>query len=166
MPHLGPLRRYFRNLADIANTAQEASAPSQEQIGLFFQRVGEDATLTPEQVHAVASQLGIAKGVVAKVLSVGRFASAVSMDKFLFLLLVMSCESFAAVLQGLFKVFGETLDAQRFQAFIGYLAPDMVRKAPGEGGGQRPGRAQGPLCVPGMCHRPSGDGSQARAWWD
>lgn len=117
--------RYFRNLADIASTAQEASAPSQDQISLFYQRVGEGATLTPEQVHAVASQLGIAKGVVAKVLGAGRFASAVNLDKFLFLLLVMSCENFGSVLQSVFKVFGHTLDANRFQGFIAHLAPDM-----------------------------------------
>jgi hypothetical protein len=102
--HTPAVPRYFRNLADVASSAQEASAPSQEQVvqscmpwslpspllgphshvhtvpqlQVFRQRVGDAATLTPEQVHAVASQLGIAKSVVAKVLVVGRFASSVS----------------------------------------------------------------------------------------
>ncbi len=43
--------RYFRNLADIASQSQEASAPSQDQLSLFYERVGEGAVLTPEQVR-------------------------------------------------------------------------------------------------------------------
>lgn len=45
--------------------------------------------------------------------------------QFVFLLLVMSCESFAAVIAGVFHVFGHTLAADRFQTLIAYLAPDM-----------------------------------------
>jgi hypothetical protein len=83
-----PIPRYFRNLADVAATAQDAAAPSLDQITALHVRAGNDAVLTPEQVHALGSQLGIAQSVVAKVLTAGRFASAVAMDRFLFLLLV------------------------------------------------------------------------------
>jgi hypothetical protein len=119
-------RRYFANLAEVSNSAAEASAPSLDQIKVLHHRAGEGATLTPEQVHALGAQLGIAKGVVAKVLSVGKFASAVSMDKFLFLLIVMSCENFGSVLRSIFAVFGDRLASDRFQTLISFLAPDMV----------------------------------------
>lgn len=116
--------RYFQSLANVASNAHEASAPSKDQLKLFCERAGSE-TLTPEQVHALATQVGIAKSIVSKVLSVGKFDGLVETDKFLFLLLVMSCESFAAVIQGVFDIFGDELASERFQAFISYLAPDM-----------------------------------------
>jgi hypothetical protein len=119
--------RYFTNLANVAASVNEAPAPSQEQLRVFYQRSGGGAVVTPEQIHALAAQVGIAKAVVAKVLQVGRFESAVDADRFLFLLLVMSCESFAAVLQGIFNVFGDKIPSEKFRLLISYLAPDMVR---------------------------------------
>ncbi|GFH19557.1 RIIa domain-containing protein, partial [Haematococcus lacustris] len=117
--------KYFQNLANVAASVQEAPAPSKEQLQMFLKRAGDTAVVTPEQIHALAAQTGMARSIVAKVLSVGKFESAVNIDKFLFLLLVMSCESFGAVLEGLFFVFGSTLASDRFQLLISYLAPDM-----------------------------------------
>ncbi|KAJ9523096.1 hypothetical protein QJQ45_023914, partial [Haematococcus lacustris] len=117
--------KYFQNLANVAASVQEAPAPSKEQLQVFLKRAGDTAVVTPEQIHALAAQTGMARSIVAKVLSVGKFESAVNIDKFLFLLLVMSCESFSAVLEGLFFVFGSTLASDRFQLLISYLAPDM-----------------------------------------
>ncbi|KAJ9522865.1 hypothetical protein QJQ45_023651 [Haematococcus lacustris] len=117
--------KYFQNLANVAASVQEAPAPSKEQLQVFLKRAGDTAVVTPEQIHALAAQTGMARSIVAKVLSVGKFESAVNIDKFLFLLLVMSCESFGAVLEGLFFVFGSTLASDRFQLLISYLAPDM-----------------------------------------
>ena len=71
--------------------------------------------------------MGIARSIVGKVLLVGKFEGNINVDKFLFLLLVMSCESFGAVVHGVFRVLGDSMDAQRFQRLISYLAPDMVR---------------------------------------
>jgi hypothetical protein len=120
--------RYFTNLANVAASVNEAPAPSQEQLRVFYQRSGGGgAVVTPEQIQALAAQVGIAKAVVAKVLQVGRFESAVDADRFLFLLLVMSCESFGAVLQGIFNVFGEKIPSEKFKLLVSYLAPDMVR---------------------------------------
>jgi hypothetical protein len=121
-----PLLRYFTNLANVAASVQEAPAPTKEQLRVFYQRSGGAAVVTPEQIHAVAAQVGIAKSVAGKVLQVGRFESAVDIDRFLFLLLVMSCESFAAVLQGIFFIFGDSVPSDKFQLLISYLAPDMV----------------------------------------
>uniref|UniRef100_A0A7S0RQE9 RIIa domain-containing protein n=1 Tax=Chlamydomonas leiostraca TaxID=1034604 RepID=A0A7S0RQE9_9CHLO len=116
--------KYFQNLANVASSAQEATAPSKDQLKLFCERAGS-GSLTAEQVQALAGQVGIAKSIVGKVLAVGKFDGLVDTDKFLFLLLVMSCESFAAVIQGVFFVFGQELASDRFQALISYLAPDM-----------------------------------------
>lgn len=78
-------------------------------------------------MYALSAQFGIAKSIVGKVLAVGRMTDArgINVDKFLFLLLVMSCDSFPTVLEQLFSLFGHSLDLARFHLFISFLAPDM-----------------------------------------
>jgi len=119
--------KYFQNLSNVASGVKEAVAPTRDQLKKFYDRCGGVLELTPEQVHALASQFGIGKSIVAKVLIVGRFEEGVpvNVDRFLFLLLVMSCDSFAAVVRHLFDVFGRTLEADRFLQLISNLAPDM-----------------------------------------
>lgn len=117
--------RYFQNLANVANNLPEATPPAKEQLRLLLERCSKNSQLTPEQMGALAGQVNIAKSIVAKVLQVGAFPDMVEVDKFIFLLLAMSCESFAGVLQGLFDVFGNSISSDRFQTLIAYLAPDM-----------------------------------------
>eukprot|EP00798_Chlamydomonas_sp_ICE-L_P012365 gene12365-15546_t len=77
-------------------------------------------------VGALRQQSGIDKIVVGKVMEVGEFeAEDVSIDKFLFLLLAMTCDSFSSVVSGIFTLFGFEIDAQRFVTLISHLAPDM-----------------------------------------
>lgn len=122
--------RYFTNLANVAASVNEAPAPSEDQLKVLYQRSGgnSDAVVTPEQIHALAAQVGIAQAVVATALAMGRFESAVNVGRFLFLLLVMSCPDFAGMLENIFKVFGEEIKSDQFKLLISYLAPDMVRK--------------------------------------
>lgn len=111
----------------MASGVKEAVAPTRDQLKKFYDRCGGAPELTPEQVHALASQFGIGKSIVAKVLAVGRFdeGEPVVVDRFLFLLLVMSCDSFSSVIRQLFDLFGRTLEPGRFLQLISYLAPDM-----------------------------------------
>jgi hypothetical protein len=111
----------------VASSVQLASAPSRDQLKQFYDRAEGAQELTREQVYALAAQFGIAKSIVGKVLAVGRMTDspAIDVDKFLFLLLVMSCDSFPTVLSQLFSLFGQTLESARFHLFISYLAPDM-----------------------------------------
>lgn len=111
----------------MSSSAQEAAAPSQQQLKQLHNRCGGARELSQEQIQALGAQLGISRSIVSKVLAVGRLdgGSAVEVDRFLFLLLVMSCDSFATVLLQLFDLFGRTLEAERFHLLISYLAPDM-----------------------------------------
>eukprot|EP00983_Pelagomonas_calceolata_P102457 1158807-Pelagomonas_calceolata.AAC.1 len=60
-----------------------------DQLKQFHARAEGAQQLTPEQVYALANQLGIAKSIVGKVLAVGRMTDSpgIDVDKFLFLLL-------------------------------------------------------------------------------
>ncbi|KAF5829989.1 hypothetical protein DUNSADRAFT_15197 [Dunaliella salina] len=118
---------YFKNLSNVASSVQQASAPKLDQLKQFYVRAEGAQQLTPEQVYAVANQLGIAKSIVGKVLAVGRMTDSpgIDVDKFLFLLLVMTCDNFRAVLSQLFSLFGQNIESSRFHLFISYLAPDM-----------------------------------------
>lgn len=73
-------RRYFQNLANVASSAQDATAPSKDQLKLFCERAGS-VSLAPEQVQALAGQIGIAKSIVGKVMAVGKFDGLVDVDK-------------------------------------------------------------------------------------
>jgi len=118
--------RYFANLANISGTVQEGTeVPTREQLQLVIQRSAGAKTLSLQQIHAVCDQAGIQAGVVAQVAQAGRFESEVEVEKFMFLLLAMSCDSFKSVAEGLFELFGQELDSARFIGLIGYLAPDM-----------------------------------------
>lgn len=118
--------RYFQNLSNIASGVQQSTAPSLDQLRQFHERA-EAQQLSPEQVYALSQQLGIAKSIVGKVLAVGSMTNqeGVDIDRFLFLLLVMSCDSFPTVLMQLFTLFGHQLEAARFHLFISFLAPHM-----------------------------------------
>lgn len=97
-----------------------------DQLKQLHDRAEGAKTLSSDQVYALSVQLGIAKSIVGKVLAVGGMSGEeVEVDKFLFLLLVMSCDSFSMVLMQLFMLFGKSLDTARFHLFISYLAPHM-----------------------------------------
>lgn len=86
------------------------------------------AALTESQVSGLCTQAGIADAVVAKVLEIGAFdAAAVDLDKFIFLMLAMSCEDFNRVCMGVFDVFSDngSLPTEQFMQLISYLGPDM-----------------------------------------
>eukprot|EP00798_Chlamydomonas_sp_ICE-L_P023601 gene23601-9130_t len=118
--------KYFANLANIANSADEAEAPSREQLASVFERAGGAKSLSAAQLGGLCQQAGIDKGVVARVMDVGDLDPGdVNLDKFLFLLLAMTCESFSAVVSGIFALFGLEIEAQRFHTLISHLAPDM-----------------------------------------
>lgn len=117
--------KYFHNLANVAASAEEAAAPSRDQLRAVYERASGEQMLTSQQVSALCQQSGIDKGVVSKVMDAGHFQDSVDVDKFLFLLLAMTCESFAAVVSGIFELFGRELETQRFITLISHLAPDM-----------------------------------------
>lgn len=92
----------------------------------MYQRADGLKVCTVPQIEALCTQAGMAPSVVARVIEAGRFGSdGVLLDKFLFLLLAMTCDSFAAVTQGIFEIFGRELESARFVDLISYLAPDM-----------------------------------------
>ena len=101
------------------------SVPGRDQLIAVYQRASGVESLTVHQMGSLCHQCGIDKGVVAKVMDAGHFRSVVDVDKFLFLLLAMTCESFAAVVAGIFSLFGNELLTQRFISLISHLAPDM-----------------------------------------
>jgi hypothetical protein len=119
--------RYFANLANVAGAVDDIAAPSRDQLKLVLKRADGASALTQQQVEGLCSQAAISAPVVARVLEAGRFSggAGVIVDKFLFLLLAMTCDSFAAVIEAIFEVFGSELDAKRFVDLISYLAPDM-----------------------------------------
>ena len=118
-------RRYFANLANVSGSAQEGTAPTREQLKFVIQRSEGAKILSLQQTQEVCEQAGIHAGIVARVAQAGKFDSEVEVDKFLFLLLAMTCDSFKSVTEGLFELFGQELDSARFISLIGYLAPDM-----------------------------------------
>jgi hypothetical protein len=120
--------RYFANLSDVASGITNTPAPTKEQLRQVYTRGGTGATLTHAQVVGLCQQAGVADAVIAKVTEAGAFGTAaVDLDKFVFMLLAMSCEDFNRLCLGMFDVFSETgaIQTDRFVAFLGYLAPDM-----------------------------------------
>ena len=100
-------------------------APSLEQLKLVVQRADGSKVLTLPQIGALCNQAGIQAGIVAHVVQLGKFEAEAEVDKFLFLLLAMSCDSFKSVTEGIFELFGHELEASRFISLVGYLAPEM-----------------------------------------
>ena len=117
--------RYFANLANVASSVQHPVAPSREQLKLVVQRAGGAKSLPLPQVEALCHQAGLQPVVVARVVAAGKFEADVEVDKFMFLLLAMTCDSFKSVTQAIFELFGQELESTRFVSLIGYLAPDM-----------------------------------------
>lgn len=118
--------KYFANLANVANAADEAEPPEKGQLVDVYKRADGATSLTGYQMEALCEQCGIHKSVVGRVMDVGGFEQEdVNVDKFLFLLLAMTCESFPAVVSSIFTVFGYEIDSQRFHTLIAYLSPDM-----------------------------------------
>ncbi|KAG1665780.1 hypothetical protein FOA52_002875 [Chlamydomonas sp. UWO 241] len=119
--------KYFANLADVASSAEEAPVPTREQLAHVLSRAGGAISLPRQQVQALCNQAGISASAAGRVLEVGKFEKGgeVGVDKFLFLLLAMTADSFASVTAGIFELFGAELDSSRFIGLIGYLAPDM-----------------------------------------
>mmetsp|Transcript_16155 Transcript_16155/g.34985 ORF Transcript_16155/g.34985 Transcript_16155/m.34985 type:complete len:201 (-) Transcript_16155:333-935(-) len=117
--------KYFANLAHVAGSAPVVSVPQREQLRLLHERAAGESQLSTQQITALCTQAGIDKAVVGQVLDAGHFSDAVDVDKFLFLLLAMTCENFAAVIQGIFELFGQELPTQRFINLVSHLAPDM-----------------------------------------
>jgi hypothetical protein len=118
--------KYFANLANIAGSLQEAATPTREQLKLVCQRAEGAKALSLQHIEALCTQADIQPSIVARVAEAGKFETdMVEVDKFLFLLLAMTCDSFKTVTAGIFELFGDELEATRFIALIGYLAPDM-----------------------------------------
>mmetsp|Transcript_31978 Transcript_31978/g.68954 ORF Transcript_31978/g.68954 Transcript_31978/m.68954 type:complete len:201 (-) Transcript_31978:316-918(-) len=119
--------KYFANLAQASKSSEDAPVPTVDQLKLVLKRADGAETLSQDEMEALSNQAGIANSVFAKVIAAGNFeaAGAVSVDKFLFLLLAMTCDSFAAVTAGIFELFGSELPSAKFVELIGYLAPDM-----------------------------------------
>lgn len=120
--------KYFANLSDVASGITNTPAPTKEQLRQVYSRGGAGATLSQAQVVGLCQQAGVADAVIAKVTEAGAFNSAaVDLDKFVFMLLAMSCEDFNRLCLGMFDVFTETgaIQKDRFVAFLAYLAPDM-----------------------------------------
>ncbi|KXZ46098.1 hypothetical protein GPECTOR_47g375 [Gonium pectorale] len=121
--------KYFTNLANVASGAGNTPPPAKEQLRQVYTRGGSGgAMLTQSQVNGLCQQAGIADSVVAKVLEVGGFDSAaVDLQKFVFLMLAMSCEDFNRVCMGVFDVFTDngSVPTDQFVQLIGYLGPDM-----------------------------------------
>ncbi len=118
--------KYFANLANVAGSLQEASAPSREQLKMVCQRAEGAKALSMQHLEALCTQADIQPGVVARVIQAGKFdGDMVEVDKFLFLLLAMTCDSFKTVTAGIFELFGGELESSRFVSLIGFLAPDM-----------------------------------------
>uniref|UniRef100_A0A7S0YEE2 RIIa domain-containing protein n=1 Tax=Polytomella parva TaxID=51329 RepID=A0A7S0YEE2_9CHLO len=121
--------KYFTNLANVATGIQNTPAPRREQLRQVYTRTGGNYVLSPSQVSALCNQAGIAQAVVAKVFEViGDFnLEVIDVDKFLLLMLAMSCEDFNRLLIGLFEVFSDNgnLRTDHVHSLISYLAPDM-----------------------------------------
>lgn len=121
--------RYFHNLASVA-TAEVSAPPTREQLRQVYERTGGAQSLTAAQLQALCKQAGIADAVVAKVMEVGTFGDdVVDKDRFLFLMLAMSCEDFNRVVLGIFDVFSDNgmghLETEHFCTLVSYLGPDM-----------------------------------------
>lgn len=117
--------KYFANLSNVADAVSEVPVPSRDQLKLLLQRADGAANLTVPEMEALCNQAAIAPSVVARVLEAGRFEGDVVVDKFCFLLLAMTCDSFATVTTGIFELFGESLETKRYIDLVSYLAPDM-----------------------------------------
>jgi len=125
--HTSTPLRYFANLASVAQGDKEVTAPTMEQLHLLYERAGGEKSLSISQIEALCAQAGVGPGVVARVIQGGKFDAAqpIDVDRYLFLLLAMSCDNFASVAKGVFDLFGSELETARFTKFIAFLAPDM-----------------------------------------
>lgn len=119
--------RYFANLAQASKASGDAPIPTQNQLKLVLTRADGATVLSKAQLEALCSQAGISPAIFKKVIEAGRFedGAEVSVHKFLFLLLAMTCDSFGAVTAGIFELFGSELVSNHFVQLIGHLAPDM-----------------------------------------
>ncbi|GIL66718.1 hypothetical protein Vafri_20205 [Volvox africanus] len=121
--------KYFTNLANVASGAANTQAPTKEQLRQVYTRGGAgSAPLNESQVSGLCKQAGVADAVVSKVMEVGAFDPAfVDLDKFIFLMLAMSCEDFNRVCMGVFDVFSDngSLPTEHFMQLISFLGPDM-----------------------------------------
>lgn len=129
MPLISLLSRYFTSLANVASAATNTQAPTKEQLRQMYARGGSgSAALNESQVSGLCKQAGVAEAVVAKVMEVGAFEPAnIDLDKFVFLMLAMSCEDFNRVCMGVFDVFSDngSLPTEHFLQLISFLGPDM-----------------------------------------
>lgn len=121
------LPRYFANLSSVASSVEDVPVPSRAQLKLVLQRADGAPGLPIQHIEALCTQASIAASVVARVIEAGRFRRdiPVDVDKFLFLLLAMTCDNFGSVIDGIFELFGAELPSNRFVDLVAHLAPDM-----------------------------------------
>ena len=112
-------------VADVESERRDGEAPYREQLKLVIQRAEGARILTLPRIKALCNQAGIRADNVERVVAAGKFEEEAVVDKFMFLLLAMTCDSFNTVTEGIFELFGHEVGASRFISLVGYLGPDM-----------------------------------------
>lgn len=110
---------YFANLFNVSQGMDEYLPPNVDQLKHVHETVKGNDVLHTDQLVEQCLDAGISKATLDKVFVLGNLGrdSMVAPAEFLVLLLTMTSDSFAAVVQGLFEVFGDvsgTLDTEEF----------------------------------------------------
>ena len=100
---------YFANLANVSQGMDEYLPPSTDQLKHVYMALKDNEVMHTDQIVEQCLDAGISKSTVDKVFVLGNLGhdSMVQPAEFLVLLLTMTSDSFSAVVQGVFEVFGD-----------------------------------------------------------
>eukprot|EP00891_Asterochloris_glomerata_P007903 jgi/Astpho2/7903/e_gw1.00118.61.1_t len=117
---------YFGHLASVVEEATDFVPPTVNQIRLAYPQLTPGHLVASHQLQQLLLDLGIHQGTLDKVWKMGQFGkdSKLNPSEVLTLLLTTTTSSFAAVVSGLFDVFGQggRLDRETFLALLDSLA--------------------------------------------
>eukprot|EP00873_Tetraselmis_striata_P008568 jgi/Tetstr1/428832/TSEL_018819.t1 len=111
---------YFANLFNVSQGMDEYLPPNVDQLKHIYDTVQESDVLHTDQLVEQCLDAGISKATLDKVFVLGNLGrdSMVQPSEFLVLLLTMTNDSFSAVVQGLFDVFGDTSGTLPTEEFL------------------------------------------------
>lgn len=117
---------YFGNLANVARSVAPVTAPTLDQLQMVFARARDEDTLNSQQLEALCHQAGLSKDIMNKAID-GADLDPLNIDvyKFIFVLISMSCTSFAGLVEALIEVCGENsrIETPVFLRMLQYVKP-------------------------------------------
>lgn len=116
-------RRYFGELAQAAKGVSSITPPSAAQLHKAYASLAPKQQASISELQAACAAAGIGAAVLPQVLQASAVATTgtIAVPEALLLLLTTGCDSFAAVVGGVFEVFGEQLAVPLFTRLLALL---------------------------------------------